>query len=249
MPTISFSGKVVPIPVPVTAGLSDLPSIRFEAVDTKEVETYTVKITESHVVVLIEVDNYSTDDIQRHRNKSLDLARTALDLFCFQSGWGLFLYLDRFVDPSGKIEAIVPGHPELAKLVNFRSNLISGLYPVFAADPRLHMALNDMIQAITWPHVATVNCARAVEGIRTIIAPGKRSAGWPAMQEALNITESYTRMITALSEAPRHGDRVWNPPEPIEEIIQRSWEIMMRYLEWESRGEKPLPKSIFRLLS
>jgi hypothetical protein len=249
MPKINFTGRVIPMGVPADAQLNNLEPITWIDNDTGEAETFTVSIIGSQVDVFIELDQFEFGDVDRHRNKALDLASAALDLFNFKTGTGLSVHLDRWIDPDGKPELVVPGHPELANIVRYPLDAIPALYRVFAADPRLHHAMHDLIVGITYPHAAATNCARAVEGIRTIMAPGERKAGWPTMRENLNLGETYLRTITDVSEAPRHGDRVWLPSDTVQAVIERSWTIMMRYMEWESAGSKPLPIERFPLLT
>jgi hypothetical protein len=140
--------------------------------------------------VFIEVDSFQLRDVDRHRNRALDLATAALDLFNFKTSTGLSVHLDRWIDPDGKPELIVPGHPALGNLVRFPLTAIPALYRVFAADPRLHHAMHDLIVGITYPYAAAINYARAVESIRTIMAPGERRLGWPFMRQHLNLAET-----------------------------------------------------------
>jgi hypothetical protein len=248
MPKINFTGRVVPVGVPLEAQLDKLDPIQYVDNETGDKERFTVSIVGSQVDVFVELDRFTLDDVDRHRNKALDLARAALDLFNFMAGTGLILYFDKVIYPDGHPEIVVSGHPELSSLVTYNIGDIRRLYPYFAGDSCLHQALNDLINAITWPHAAQVNCARAVEGIRVMMVPGKRPAAWPKMRENLNLTEQYVLAITDISAAPRHGQRVWHPAESIQIIIERSWTIMMRYMEWKSRGEVPLSESHFKIL-
>jgi hypothetical protein len=247
--TINFTGKIFPLAIPAHSPIGQMPAITYQSVDTGATEVFTVSIVGSSVEVTVVLDNFTQDDVDRHRNTAFDLARTALDLWNFKMGWGLSLYLDRVFVPGAEPEIIVPADPSLSSIVRYDIAAIPTLYPFIVSDTRLHTALNDLIVAITWPRAAPINCARAVEGLRTLMSPGKRTAGWPVMREALNLDRAYLDAITKASEAPRHGDYIWAPAAETGELIYRSWTIMTRFLEWKRRGETQLPLAEFPTLT
>jgi hypothetical protein len=105
-------------------------------------------------------------------------------------------------------------------------------------DPPLFRALQDMIECLTIPHVAAVNCGRIVDGIRRQIAPALvAKQGWAAMQKALNISRSYQEYISGISTGPRHADPSFIPGSTNIDIVRRTWIILDRYLEYKKRGE------------
>lgn len=117
-------------------------------------------------------------------------------------------------------------------------------------DAGLFMALNDLIAAISLPHVSTVNCARAIEGLRHLIASTGSSdkQAWEQMRQALQIDKAYLKLITDSSAASRHGNRVHVPGSVTTEITRRSWIIMNRYFEYRKRGNRVLSLTDFPLL-
>lgn len=119
-------------------------------------------------------------------------------------------------------------------------------------DASTRTVLNDLIQALSSSHAVVPSCARAMEGIRSAITPGSdnREKGWPIMRERLNIDRPYLQFITDKSTGPRHGDRSDAIPASLNvEILQRSWEIMNRFLIYKQRGDQRLPILEFPLLT
>lgn len=122
-------------------------------------------------------------------------------------------------------------------------------------EPALFLALRDLISAITYPgnaELAVIDCARAVEGLRSLMvsAGTTRDKAWGVFQETLNIDRAYREYITSLSTGPRHGDKTqWISGPTIDEALKRSWTIMNRFLEFRKRGNERLPIRDFEMLT
>jgi hypothetical protein len=217
----------------------------WEDIETGERESYEVSFVGADVSVNVTLNReLKEENIGRYRNTSLEVARTALDVVCFLEGAGLTLYLDRYMSPDGKEELLVPGDPRLQSLISLMNINMPIMCSLLAADHQLSRPLSDLVNAITWPHAAPINCARAIEGLRRHNNPqeGKddRGKSWGLLQEALNISKPYREFVTDLSTNPRHGDSSFTPPDSQEEAILRSWTIMDRYFQYLLRGKKPL---------
>jgi hypothetical protein len=103
----------------------------------------------------------------------------------------------------------------------------------------------------TAPFLVEINCARAIEGIRHIIAGQgtEAKAAWPIMREALNMDKSYLDLITDNSIPRRHGQLKPVEENTIQEILRRSWTIMDRFFHYRLQGDTPLSIDRFPLLS
>jgi hypothetical protein len=130
-----------------------------------------------------------------------------------------------------------------------RKNLEKVLLIVFG-DPRIFMALNDLILANTLPHHAPTNCARVLEGLRTVMTPDGmgRDKGWPILRQNLQMDRTYLEFITEHSTGPRHGDRSHISGDVTMAIVGRTWTIMNRFLEFKKRGDTQLPLVEFPML-
>lgn len=200
--------------------------------------------------------------------RALDLTRAAVDLLAFATGQGLVVVLDHFTNPDGRISPLMFENGSLAPLCTaFRiatsdDTSFREVSRLVMADPNMFMALNDLIAAITYPHQAPVNCARAMEAVRNCITPpadpppakpreqsAERDKAWARMRQALCVDETYLRDITNTSVGPRHGHRKSIPGPQITTILEKSWQVMDRFLEYRKRGDKDLPQSEFATLS
>jgi hypothetical protein len=133
---------------------------------------------------------------------------------------------------------------------NTSSNNYDAMYRLTISDPSLLMAISDLVSAISNPNDVPINCGRAIDGIRVMMCPPrlKRAKGWPIMREKLNLGEDYLLLITDTSTGPRHGDRTFISGDIVTNVMNRSWIIMNRYLEFRKRGEQPLSLAEFPLL-
>lgn len=242
MPTVQFAGKIVPIRPPHEIG--ELPPFVWENVETGERESYEITFSSSDVSARVTIDHEIDEaNVSRYRNTAMELARTALNIVCFVEGIGLLLYLDRYIPNEGKPELLVPGDPRLKSLVTLTSINVPVLSTILAGDSQLSRPLSDLINAITWPFAAPINCARAVEGIRKHNNPNEgdaRGASWKMLQDALNISKEYLEFIGDMSVNPRHGSSAFIEPTEQEECIVRAWTIMDRYFRYLGGGRKPL---------
>jgi hypothetical protein len=127
-------------------------------------------------------------------------------------------------------------------------NEVAGL--VFK-ETSLFMALNELIETVSYPHVSVTNCARVVERLRHLIAPNvhKKQQSWRVLRQTLRVEKAYLEFITKHSTGPRHGDPTFVPGNIAQESMRRTWIIMNRFLEFRKRGNQPLPEAEFPLLS
>jgi hypothetical protein len=212
--------------------------------------SFDIQITEGNVTVDCETNRFveKTDFIQIYR-RALDLSRAAVDLFAFSTGSGVTVFLEKFTKPDSTITDILPGDPSLHPL---STSIVSGagdfemLLGILLTEPTLFRALRDLIEAITLPHVGAMSAARAMEGLRHLLAPKKdRKQGWVIMSKALNISDAYLRVITTQSIGPRHADPTFIPGTITTDVVRKAWTIMNRYFEYRKRGRKSLPLSDF----
>ncbi len=254
MPIVYFTGRVLPSAEAIKITVRDLPAAHWEEVSLGLVMDFTVQIQDSKVSVECQVNRYQDDDLPHLHMRAIDLARAAIDIFCFANGWGLTIWLDTFIKPDGAEQFLVSQMPQLAPLCTAfnlapTGGQVEDVWKLVVSEPAIFMALNDLIAGITWPHFAPVNCARAIEGLRVLMVPTTdRKQAWPIFQTNLNIERDYREYVTDISTGPRHGDRAFIPSTLVTETITRSWVIMNRFLEFRKGGNRPLPLADFPLL-
>ena len=115
----------------------------------------------------------------------------------------------------------------------------------------LHVGHRLSVSGHLKTHVAPVNCARAMDRIKHLIAsPGSTDAqAWRQMREALHIDEDYLKFITEASKGPRHGRPGHTPGIETTEATRRAWSVMNRYFEFVKRGRTPLATHQFNILA
>lgn len=261
MPSVRFTGWVLPKVHVVSAG--PLESVNWVDEELDLEMTFSITIRNSFIEIVCGLNRYDPALTSELYKRALDLSRAAIDLVSFSSGQGMTVMLDRFTDPDGRNTAVAFTYPELARhCTAFRADAdFGGMCKLVMAEPNLFMALNDLIAAITYPHLATVNCARVVEAIRNCIAPpsdpppkaGKelereRKERWATMRSCLRLGEAFLMPITDVSKKPRHGDKTYIPGPQVGDVVQRTWAVMNRFLEYRKRGSLALPETEFPLL-
>jgi len=256
MPKGRFLGSVLPL----TARIS-IPEIPYATCYGEGGLVLDLEISIANSIVEVDCTMSHFDEVTfpYAHVKSLDLARAAVDLVAFGTGWGLSVNFHTFIGPDRTRKNLLPSHEGL-------SQLCTAYKPTFAQpqkdkdfqkmlllvfeEPPLFLALHDLTQAITESHHAPVNCARAIEGLRTMMGPGEpRAKQWASFRHSLNVQEDYVRLITDQSVAARHGERPFIHGSLVQEVVERSWMLMNRFLEFRKRGNQPLPLAEFPSLA
>jgi hypothetical protein len=256
MPIVRFRGRVLPSVVQVS--FTDIPKVNWRALEIEEEIGFAIRITKSVVEVDCEIGRYRDEYLANLHMRAFDLARVCVDLSAFSTGHSLSVYFHTFAKPDGTVSPLLFTNPALAKECTvFKANPVTpkekknfeNVITMVMSEPGLFMALNDLIQANSLPHHGPANCARVVEGLRTLMSPGiERAKAWLIFRENLNTDEKYLSFITGYSTGPRHGDRAHISGAITIEIVTRTWVIMNRYLEFKNRGSTQLLLKEFPLL-
>lgn len=251
MQSIHFLGRVLPPSARVTVSFT--PSIKWEESDIDLVMEFTCRIENSNIDVECRVDEYRPDHFDEFYRRALDICRAQVDLVAFKMGWGLTVVLEKFINSNGIVSQIIQKDDRLAPLCTAFS-LDHGFdelcVKVIQSVP-LFMALRDLISAITLPHVAPVDCARAMDRLKHLVTtPGTNDKqAWRQLRQALQIDEAYLKYITDYSANPRHGKPGHTPGSVTTEVTHRAWIIMNRYFEYLKHGNVVLDQSEFPLLT
>jgi hypothetical protein len=187
--------------------------------------------------------------------RAYEIAHSAVDLAGFVSGNGYSVVFETVTYPSGWKSKILHTHTHLLPLVTaakLGDNSFQELLPLVMPNLLLQRALRDLCETMVIPLITHINCARAIEALRNLIAPDEdKDKAWKKFRELLQLDRSYLQMITDHSRGGRHGDvSTYLPPETTGEIGVRAWVITNRCLEFLKRGgEDPLPLAEFPLLN
>jgi hypothetical protein len=251
MPTIRFLGRIIPSCVNCT--ITGVPEISWNDPERGATYRFLIAVGNSSVTVSCQFENGEEPSFTDAYIRSLDLAKAAVDTLAFSTGHGLSVILEHWVDSKGVSSEIMLGDQNLASLstVYKRPGGFNDVLAVVLADHKIFHALNDLILSNTLPHHAVVNCARVVESVRELIAgEGVAPArGWPLMRQVLNVDQNYLQLITDTSTGPRHGHRTRVDGTTTSLILERTWVVMNRFLEYRIRGNQQLERTKFPMLS
>jgi hypothetical protein len=253
MQKVHFIGRVLPTAIKVSI---EAPEAKWKWEESGLELTFRVKVGNSFVNVECELEKYQPEYIGELYRRAFDLARASVNLVGFAHGFGLSVILEMFIAPDGspsELAAIDPSLPPLCTAYSLEPARLADFNTVFntvLTTPDLFMALEDLIHSITLPHVSPVNCARAMDRLKHLIAsPGSLDKdAWRQMRDTLQIDEPYLRYITDVSKGPRHGRPGHTPGNQTTEVTRRSWTIMNRYFEYVKGGKQPLDAAAFPLL-
>ena len=253
MPTIRFIGRVIPPTYHLT--LPFLMAGQWKDDDVDYFVKYQVTIKDNTIIADCEVNNYErATHIPRLLLRAIDTSQAAVDLVAFSLGAPLSVIFETFAEPGGGDLPLHVRDPDLAALVTAFS-LDTPEFPkvlkIVIEEPNLFHALRDLIEATSGAHKVVPQCAKAIETLRTLLAPPGigHKRGWQIMQANLRVGENYLKLITDKSKAPRHGDHQAISATMTEEVSRRSWIVMNRFLEFRKRGSQPLPLTQFPLLA
>ncbi|WP_321917300.1 MULTISPECIES: hypothetical protein [Paraburkholderia] len=251
METIRFHGRVIPETMQVSIGFS--PLIRWKAEEIGVEMEFVCRIEKSKIEVECRAVKWRPEHFAEVYRRALDICRAKVDLVAFKLGWGLTVIFDTYVVPAGETVPIIHTMHELDGICTAYS--LDCHFDEVCAQvlqrPLLFMALRELISAISLPHVSPVECARAMDRLKHLIArPGSTDkSAWHQMREALHVEEAYLRFITDHSANPRHGQPGHTSGAVTTEVTRRAWVVMNRYLEYLRRGALELDPIAFPLIA
>lgn len=257
MPIVRFFGRTWPPWISIT--INNIPEAGWEEAALDLIMVFRIQVIDCSIEVECEVNQFRDEFIPTLYMRALDLARVAVDLLAFSSGYSLMVLLDSYAKPGRATEPLWFQDVNLAPLctaykipavTNEEMYNLSNTIAIVGSEPALFMALNDLIQGISVPHHAPVNCGRAIDGLRNILTPVgvDREKGWPILRDTLRVEKAYLDFVMSHSTGPRHGDRAHKPGYIVVEITKRAWTLMNRFIEFRKRGDRPLPEEEFPLL-
>src|SRR5258707_285070 len=209
MLTAHFTGRVLPTALNVS--IANEPTFNWKADELGLEMRFRVRIRDGSISIDCDLNKFESTYIVPLFMRAYDIARTCVDLAAFTTGSGLAMILEEFTDPTGiktQLAAQQPSLAALASAVRPGTEDFEKILGFVLAEPALFMALRDLIEAITVPHRAAVNCARAMKTLGRAFRTSSGSAdrGWLALRDNLQISKSYVQKIMQDSSNPRDGD-------------------------------------------
>jgi len=250
MPTARFKGRVLPIVLNVS--LSNEPTFHWQADELGLDMSFHVQIRDGLIRINCNLNKFASDHLVPLFVRAHDIARASVDLTAFATGNGLTMILEEFIDPTGKITKLAAQQPALAGLagaVKLGTHDFDKILEFVLAEPALFLALRELIEAITLPHRAAINCARAMRTLAGAFKQVSSRSGdrsWVALRENLQISKTYLQRIASLSVSSADHRPIAGPAAT--EVVEGAWIVMNRLFEYLKRDGRPLPLSEFPLL-
>jgi hypothetical protein len=246
---IRFHGRVFPEFMQVTINFT--PTVHWKADELGYEVDMVCHVDKSVVDIECTLSDWKVEYFPDLYRRALDICRAKIDVLGFKMAYGLTVLLDTFEAPDGTVTPIALNDPNLVGICTAFS-LEKGFDEVcmlVLQRPLLFMAIRELMTAISLPHVSLVECARAMDRIKNMLAPGsKDKAAWNRMRETLRVEEVFLKYITDASADPRHGQPGHTSGSVTTEVTRRAWVIMNRYLEYVVHGEKPLDPTTYPIL-
>ncbi len=254
MPTVTFKGRVFPELLKLT--LSQPISLGWKNEQTGFNGIVEVTITDGVLTAKCELSKFdSNEHLALLYKEAFELSGILVNLSSFALGTGTTIVFETMTVPDGTTTEIRSADPTLAQhctAFTLSGQSILDILDLAVKEPLIHYALRDLNDCFV-PNRTTINCARVVETIRTMILPtaasASRAPAWEKMRVALNLSAGYIKFISDQSISHRHG--VFDPVDTKTnaELSHRTWKIMNRFLEYRKRNNKPLTDPEFPLLS
>lgn len=217
--------------------------------------TYTVTANPLGMIVECELPEYNADMSGYIVNRSKFYGQSILNLACFSTARLLTFVPVLITLPDGTSGVINQPLPHLVGICTAFSNGTPSFGPAFmsvVSDPNVAIALDDIVRGTESPIRASVNYARAMDGIRKILTPkAALDVQWSEMRRRLNLGEPYLRVISEASTEPRHGQHIVERVAFMDgvnrgnDLDTRAWTIMNRFLALRLRGIDQLPLDEF----
>lgn len=248
----TFKGRVLPEARKIS--IEKHPFISWDAPESGVSFVFSLRIVNNAVTVECWANkDGAPQQLSQMRMRALDIARTAVNLVAFTTGEGLSVVLDTVIHPSGAERPILMRQFNVSKFATAYvpdDGRFERLLSIIYQDPPWFLALNDLVTSIYTPHVAPINCARAVEAIRHLFrSGGTRSDDWEVMRTALNIAQSFLQPVSDISTSYRHGSTDYLQYSIADDVQTRAWVVMNRFVEYRLRNNQRLTEPDFPLLT
>lgn len=248
MAKITFSGRVIGANTNMKGPLN----VRADPQLIGPAFIASITIVDSVVKAECDVPDYKDSDLMDVLLQVRHLVTSVVDILIFSSCTALTVILERVRVDEKQGPIKIMGPPEIHGLCTAieSSNQLPVALELILSEQHLALTLRDLVSAIMDNNNSLVSCARAVEGIRHMVADEGLSIvdAWGQMRARLNLDRTYIQPVTSHSVDHRHGKKDYITPEIYRDVMVRSWTIMNRFLEYRKRGNQTLPLTDFPVL-
>ncbi|WP_176086677.1 hypothetical protein [Martelella sp. HB161492] len=236
MQTLIYEGTIEPAAAPLT--LDYRPKfLRQETESTPEVG-YEVIVFVGRVRVLVTTSVVNEEVASDLFLVAWDVAQTFVETAGFIKGIPYSMSLDRVILPNGEVRGYVFADRSLAAMHDFTEDDLEALSDICFSDLKCRLVLSDILMTLGKAHYSPTACGRVADSLARLISPDvERKEQWSNLRRALRVNEAYVRLLSEVSKAPRHGDRIEVDAATNQETAHRAWLLLGRYLRYRLNGE------------
>ena len=253
MPKYIFSGKVFPERAAVTI---TFPYLLVMQVPTGGRFRAKVLIETSQVSVVVDSD---ITDLATLRNYVEQTVRNFVDAYGYIEGRGYDVEISSATLETGDLVVFDVEVAELQNNKTERPVSFQEIIKLLFLDPTssgqlgvLRMALAEIREAIRSPHDTGFHCFRAIECLRDhFVRPedcDETKSSWFRLRDALQIDRSWFHPLEKYAFPQRHGSFPSMTGQERVEMLQRTWRVIDRFIQYAQSGFQPLLKADHALL-
>jgi hypothetical protein len=243
MPTLHFTGRVVPERADVTLRLGPL-QIEHGATGMRGI--WHISIVSSQLAVTTQLDADPVD-LATLRNVVQDTVASLVDCLGYSWGYAYDVEVSAVTDETGGHIVFGVGFPPIAEARDERPLSPEETLQIALQSPWLRRALGELRRALRYPGDSGFHSYRAVEAVRQhFVALGsEEDRGWPALREALNVSRGSLEPLQTYAEAQRHGEYPYVSGADREDLMEIAWRVVDRFIVLLHRGLDAVPSEEF----
>lgn len=180
-------------------------------------------------------------NILTFRNLVRNIVDSVVTPVCYLTGTNLSFELSSVRAPNEKTHTFGVSVPEVDGLDDPDSLFgeLSRIMSLYDGDGGnyLRSSLRDYYLAMDSPLDTGFYCYRAIESLRQNFQTEGMSSGdaWPVLRDRLGIDKSDIMTVKELADDRRHGDIIDVPGQDREEILNLTWDMIMKYVDYLDR--------------
>lgn len=254
MPIYVFNGRV--LPERVNAGVNPPQKLSISIPEANLEFDLTISIYASQISVILETASESPD-IPTLKNYVDSFVRMLFDAGGYLECRGYDLEITSVVEPNGQFSVFGVEEGALKRSRTDGTSInMADLWLLLTSGEKsrpLQRALGDLREAIRMPHDTGFFCFRAVESMRQLFVEVKdgneTETSWERMSSALRIEQSYIAVLERFGKPQRHGETPYMSGDNRFIAMNRTWQIVDRYIEFARTGFVPLSSADFETLN
>lgn len=214
---------------------------------TSQFGTFQMHVVTHGSQILIEAQTEEeTDDIYTLKNLVQSGVSSLTDPLSFLVGKHVDVEIVAVITPSGDKRVFGVEYPYISEKISseeIQSEWLPKILAVYQteASPYLQHAFTDFRLAMKHAEDTGFYCFRAVESLRQFFNSGDDSNSWKSLRKAINVDRATIEEdIQNYSYKRRHGDVDFITGEERQQVIEATWDIIRRFIEYAGEELEPI---------